>query len=148
MQHIDFSDQKRILYVDGYEDNRLLMSYLLQQRDYDGRVASTMIDGLALAMSEHFDLFILDYWYKDGTGVELCKRIRRFDLTTPIFFFSAWTPDSAREAALRAGAIVYLFKPELGKVLREIHRLLADARPRSGFKHHLQCPPTQPTRSA
>ena len=126
MQQHSFSDKKRILCVDGNEDNRLLMVYMLQQMNYESLAAPTMIDGLALAISEPFDLFILDYWYDDGTGVQLCERIRRFDYVTPILFFSAWTPNSAREEAMRAGALAYLIKPALNDVMLEVTTLLAD----------------------
>lgn len=131
MQQTSFSEKKRILCVDRNEDNRLLMVYMLQQMNYESLAAPTMIDGLALAISERFDLYILDYWYDDGTGVQLCERIRRFDYTTPILFFSAWTPNSAREEAMRAGAIAYLLKPALDDVLLEITTLLAAGKPHS-----------------
>src|SRR5262245_12593340 len=133
MKQVNLSDKKRILYVDGYEDNRLLMVYVLQHLGYECLAVPTMIEGLALARTERFDLYILDSWYADGTGVELCRRIRKFDQSTPILFFSAWTPDAAREEALRAGAIAYLLKPALDDVLLEIRRLLAEAKPRAGF---------------
>lgn len=45
-----------------------------------------MADGLAKAMDGHFDLYLLDYYLPDGTGLELCHLIRAFDSNTPIFF--------------------------------------------------------------
>jgi OmpR-family two-component system manganese-sensing response regulator len=128
------SEKKRILYVDGYEDNRLLMLYLLDNLGYDCLAVPTMTEGLALARSGLFDLYILDTWYQDGTGLELCARIRRLDQAAPILFFSAWTLDSARQEALRAGATAYLYKPALDAVLIEIGRLLKDGKPRYGVK--------------
>jgi two-component system, OmpR family, response regulator len=131
MQQPGLSDKKRILCVDGNEDNRLLMVYKLQRMNYESLAAATMIDGLALAMSSRFDLYILDYWYNDGTGVQLCEGIRRFDDTAPILFFSAWTPGAASEEAMRAGAIAYILKPALDDVLLKVRTLLADAKPHS-----------------
>jgi DNA-binding response OmpR family regulator len=134
------SDKKRILYVDGYEDNRLLMLYMLDNLGYDCLAVSTMSEGQALARSGLFDLYILDTWYKDGTGLELCARIRSFDETAPILFFSAWTLDSARQEALRAGATAYLHKPALDTVLMEIGRLLKDSKPRYGVRGSSRSP--------
>src|SRR4030095_4552825 len=70
MQDFDFSYKKRILYVDGYEDNRLLLGYILEQRGYSCVTVSTMRAGLAIASSRVFDLYVLDSWYGDGTGVD------------------------------------------------------------------------------
>jgi OmpR-family two-component system manganese-sensing response regulator len=128
------SEKKRILYVDGYEDNRLLMLYLLDNLGYDCLAVPTMNEGLALARSGLFDLYILDTWYTDGTGLELCARIRRLDQAVPILFFSAWTLESARQEALCVGATAYLYKPRLDAVLIEIGRLLKDAKPRYEVK--------------
>ena len=128
------SQKKKILYVDGYEDNRLLMLYMLDNLGYDCLAVPTMSEGLALSRSGLFDLYILDSWYRDGTGLELCARIRSFDQTVPILFYSAWTLDSARQEALRAGATGYLHKPALDTVLMEIGGLLKDVKSRYGAK--------------
>jgi two-component system, OmpR family, response regulator len=117
MQDLDRSDKKRILYVDGYEDNRVLLAYLLHQLEYSCVAASTLSEGISAARSEAFDLYILDSWYRDGTGIDLCKRIRGFDPSAPIIFFSAWPLESARQEAIRAGASAYLLKPALDEVL-------------------------------
>jgi DNA-binding response OmpR family regulator len=132
MQELDPSDKKRILYVDGYEDNRLLLAHLLEDRDYVCVGAPTLRVGLSMAESKAFDLYILDSWYSDGTGIELCKRIRAFDQSTPIIFFSAWSLESARQEAISAGASAYLLKPALDDVLVFIKILLETQTPNSG----------------
>jgi two-component system, OmpR family, response regulator len=131
MQDFDFSYKKRILYVDGYEDNRLLLGYILEQRGYSCVTVSTMRAGLAIASSRVFDLYVLDSWYGDGTGVDLCRRIRRFDRSAPIIFFSAWPLESAQQEAISAGASAYLLKPALDDVLVLIRILLSDQKPLS-----------------
>ena len=119
-------DRKRILYVEGYEDNRVLLAYLLKELNYRCTAVANITEALSVAQSEVFDLYILDSWYSDGTGIELCKRIRGFDQVSPIIFFSAWPLDSAREEAIRAGASAYLLKPGLEDVLLFIGILLGD----------------------
>ena len=124
MQELSPRDRKRILYVDGYEDNRVLLAYLLKDLGYNCVAASNINEALSAARSETFDLYILDSWYRDGTGIELCRRIRRVDQSTPVIFFSAWPLESARQDAIRAGASAYLLKPALDEVLLFIRILL------------------------
>jgi DNA-binding response OmpR family regulator len=131
MQAPEFSNKKRILHVDGYEDNRLLLAYLLEDLGYSCVAASTVEAGVAIASSKTFDLYILDSWYSDGKGVDLCRRIRRFDRTGPIIFFSAWPLESARQEAIVAGASGYLLKPALDEVLFLAKILLTDHKPLS-----------------
>jgi len=51
--------------------------------------ASDFDEGLRLAQQQDFDLYILDNWMPDKSGVELCRAIRAFDPYTPILFYSA-----------------------------------------------------------
>jgi DNA-binding response OmpR family regulator len=64
-----------------------------------------------LAVSQQFDLYLLDSWLPDGSGLDLCKRIRTFDTATPILFYSAAAYEADREQALKSGAQAYLVKP-------------------------------------
>jgi len=128
VQELKPPGRKRILYVDGYEDNRVLLAYLLKDLGYYCVAVSSLHEALLAARSEAFDLYILDNWYSDGTGIELCRRIRRFDQSAPIIFFSAWPLESARQDAIRAGASAYLLKPALDEVLLFI-RILLRSRP-------------------
>ena len=124
MQELRPPDRKRILYVDGYEDNRVLLAYLLKDLGYRCVAVSSMQEALSAARSEAFDLYILDNWYSDGTGIELSRRIRRSDPSAQIIFFSAWPLESARQDAIRAGASAYVLKPALDEVLLFIRILL------------------------
>jgi len=70
-------------------------------------------------------LILLDNRLPDGTGVELCRRIREFDLVTPIIFISASAFLTDRVAGLGAGANAYLAKPvEIAELMRLIRQLL------------------------
>jgi len=116
--------QKRILCVESNPDNGLMMSYLLRFSGYGCECVDTSARGLQSAKGRVFDLYLLDCWYEDGKGVELCKKIREFDSTTPIIFFSAWAVKSAYREAIEAGADAYIFKPALDELLRAITRHL------------------------
>ena len=102
---------RRILYIEDHEDTRELVTLLLAQKSYEVISGSTIERGIALAGSAEFDLYLLDSWLPDGSGLELCKQIRQFDKTTPILFYSAAAYAADSELALNCGAQGYLVKP-------------------------------------
>ena len=102
---------RRILYIEDHDDTRELVTLLLAQKSYEVITGSTIASGVALAGAEKFDLYLLDSWLPDGSGLELCKRIRQFDKTTPILFYSAAAYAADSELALNCGAQAYLVKP-------------------------------------
>src|SRR5215475_14156955 len=102
-------ERKRILLVEDEGDARELAELTLAEyihicaRDFD--------EGLRLAYLRYFDLYILDNWLPDGSGVEMCRLIRGFDPHTPILFCSAAAYAGDIREAKRAGAQEYLVKP-------------------------------------
>ena len=103
--------KKQILYVEDHEDTRELVSFVLAQQNYDVTTSSTIEHGVRLACENSYDLYLLDSWLPDGSGLELCRKIREFDLKTPIVFYSAAAYEMDRELALQSGAQGYLTKP-------------------------------------
>ena len=103
--------KSKILLVEDHEDTSELMVLLLQQMDYEVATSASIAAALNLAESSNFDLFVLDSLLPDGTGTELCQRIRERDNSTPILFYSAQAYEHDKEEALSAGAQKYLVKP-------------------------------------
>jgi len=101
----------RVLYIEDHEDTRELVTLLLGQKSFEVVTGGTIESGIALATTESFDLYLLDSWLPDGSGLDLCQRIREFDQTTPILFYSAAAYASDHESALKCGAQGYLIKP-------------------------------------
>jgi DNA-binding response OmpR family regulator len=125
-------DTPRVLYIEDHEDTRELVTLVLEQKCYEVVTGSTIKSGVALAGSQSFDLYLLDSWLPDGSGLELCRLIREFDKATPILFYSAAAYEIDRVQAIRSGAQAYLIKPshpsELCRLvtsLIESHRLRA-----------------------
>lgn len=108
MANLD-KEKKCILLVEDEEDAKELVAFTLPK--YTITCANDFSEALRLVQRKYFDLYILDNWLPDRSGVELCRLIREFDQHTPILFYSAaaYTRD-IREAA-RAGAQEYLVKP-------------------------------------
>jgi len=101
----------RVLYIEDHEDTRELVTLLLTQKSYQVVTGDSIQSGIALASADQFDLYLLDSWLPDGSGLELCQLIRQFDKTTPILFYSAAAYASDRELALQSGAQAYMIKP-------------------------------------
>src|SRR5687768_14944789 len=121
------STKRYILCVDDDDDTCFMLRYLLGQAGYEVRSASSITEGLRLAESERFDLYILDSRFADGAGLDLCRRIREFDSTTPILFFSGLAHESDRQHGLDAGAHGYLIKPnDLDKLTETVTQLIGN----------------------
>src|SRR5678816_1796687 len=101
----------RVLYIEDHEDTRELVTLVLEQKRYEVVTGSTIQSGVALAGSQEFDLYLLDSWLPDGSGLELCRLIREFDKATPILFYSAAAYEMDRVEAIKSGAQAYLIKP-------------------------------------
>ena len=79
------------------------------------------IDGaLPKLEANNHDLYILDNWLPDGSGIDLCRTIRGQFPTVPILFTSGSTKRSEVKEALAAGADKYLLKPYDPDKLTEI----------------------------
>src|SRR5687768_17596406 len=117
---------RRILYIEDHADTRELVTLLLAQKSYEVITGSTVASGVSLASAEDFDLYLLDSWLPDGSGLDLCEQIRAFDKTTPILFYSAAAYASDHEMAFKCGAQAYLIKPsqpaDLCRLVSELDR--------------------------
>ena len=119
-------EKKRILLVEDEEDAKELVAHTLPE--YTLICARDFSEGLRLARRGHFDLYILDSWLPDASGVELCRFIREFDSHTPILFYSAAAYERDIREAIRAGAQEYLVKPVVPDELRwAVARLISAA---------------------
>lgn len=56
------------------------------------------------------DLIILDIWLPDGSGIDLCRKIRE-ESNLPILFLTACEGESVAVEGLRAGGDDYVIKP-------------------------------------
>lgn len=116
----------RILFVDDHDDTRHLVPAVLGAQGYETVTARSLREAFSLATSEEFDLFLLDFLYVDGTGKELCEKIREFDKETPVLFFSGSHPQVQQEA-LSCGAQGFVLKPDFDALRSEISRILGRA---------------------
>ncbi|MFN2406859.1 MAG: response regulator transcription factor [Pyrinomonadaceae bacterium] len=125
---------RRILYIEDHADTRELVTLLLAQKSYEVITGSTIASGVSLASAGEFDLYLLDSWLPDGSGLDLCQQIRQFDKTTPILFYSAAAYAADHDQALKRGAQAYLVKPSQPSELCDMVTDLIEASRQSGCR--------------
>src|SRR5579885_3539978 len=110
------------------EDERrlanLLRRMLAEERHtvdlaHDGRT------GLDLALSDTYDMVILDLMLPDVDGIEICRQMRQNRVETPVLMLTARGAVEDRVAGLNAGADDYLVKPfAMEELLARVNALL------------------------
>ena len=118
------SHKVRILCVEDDRDTCELIGVLFP--DYDIKFAYTMSEGISLFESQTFDLCVLDNWLPDGSGIELCLKIRALNSAVPIVFASAVGYKTEIQKAMDAGAQEYLVKPYEPETLQKIVKKLTE----------------------
>ena len=65
--------KNHILYIEDHDDTRELVTLVLSGLNYRITTCSNIADALKLAREDEFDLYMLDSWLPDGSGVDLCR---------------------------------------------------------------------------
>jgi DNA-binding response OmpR family regulator len=122
-QESNESFRERILCVEDDRDTCEVLRFVMT--DYEFTAVHSIEEALKLIEKSDFDLYVLDNWLPDGSGIELCKRIRSSGTRAPILFTSAIGQRQDIETATEAGADRYLVKPyEPEKLVQTIKELL------------------------
>ncbi len=103
------------------EDDTELLSILRRGFEDEGVVvttATTFADGAWQAEEGAFDVIVLDIMLPGGSGLDLCRRIRDYGITTPVLMLTARAAVDDRVKGLEGGADDYLTKPF---AFRELH---------------------------
>ncbi len=100
----------RILIIEDEEAIADLEKDYLELNDFEVEIENSGDTGLATALSEDFDLIILDLMLPGIDGFEICKRIRETK-NVPILMVSAKKDDIDKIRGLGLGADDYLTKP-------------------------------------
>ncbi|CAG5082460.1 response regulator transcription factor [Parvicella tangerina] len=112
------------------EDEPGIANFLKQGLEEEGfvvDVANAGKRGLDLALSENYDLLILDWMVPELTGIEICTQFRKVDQSTPVIFLTA--KDTVEETifGLKMGGNDYIKKPfHFEELLQRIRVQLRD----------------------
>ncbi len=100
----------RILIIEDEESIADLERDYLELSDFEVEIETTGDAGLERALSEEFDLIILDLMLPGVDGFEICRRIRE-EKNIPIIIVSAKKDDIDKIRGLGLGADDYMTKP-------------------------------------
>jgi len=101
----------RILVVEDETKLANAVRRALQLQKYAVDIAYDGQSGLDLAVGESFDLIILDVMLPGIDGMEICRRIRREGIKTPVLMLTAKGRISDKITGLDTGADDYMVKP-------------------------------------
>ncbi len=118
---------QRVLVVDDERQILRALKVILREAGYEVAEAATMEEALDQAAVRPPDAAIVDLMLPDGSGVELCRRLREWT-SMPILVLSAIGDEETKVEALEAGADDYVTKPfgprelvaRLGAALRRV----------------------------
>ena len=101
----------RILLVEDEPNLRRTLTDLLKSDGYVVQASGDGLEGQNLAMSQVFDLIILDVMLPSRTGFDICRHLRKIGVNTPILMLTARSELNNKVQGLKAGADDYLTKP-------------------------------------
>lgn len=115
---------KRIFFVE--DDQSLIkgLSFALVKQGYETDIARTRLEAENLWSDGKYDLVILDVSLPDGSGYDICKKIRQTS-KTPIIFLTAADEETDVIMGLDIGGDDYITKPfKLSIFLSRVNALM------------------------
>ena len=107
-----FSQTPHLLLVEDHRDIAEMLYGYFERRGYTLDYAGDGLTGLHLAVSNTYDLIILDVMLPGMEGTEVCRRLRQeAKCPTPILMLTARDTLRDKVSGLDAGADDYLVKP-------------------------------------
>lgn len=102
------------------------LRYSLKKEGYDVTIVRTVEEAIgALPVIGEYDLLLLDVTLPDGTGFEVCEKIRRQNTQIPIIFLTASDQEVSIIRGLDLGGDDYIIKPfMLGELCSRIRAQL------------------------
>lgn len=101
------------------------LKYSLRKQEFDVEVVHTVEDAKKqLIYIDRYDLIILDVTLPDGTGFDICERVRKRNKYIPIIFLTASDEEVNVIRGLDCGGDDYVTKPfKLGELFSRIRAL-------------------------
>jgi two-component sensor histidine kinase len=115
--------QPRVLYIDDDPGLGRLVRRTLEGRGYAVEVAESGDDGLVRLVDGGIDIVALDHHMPGQTGLDVLTRIRALPDAPPVIYVTGADDSRIAVAALKAGAVDYVWKDVQG----EFRELLGEA---------------------
>ena len=119
-------ERKKVILIEDEVKLARFVELELRYEGYDVTVCHDGREGLQMVTDGNYDMILLDLMLPGLTGIEICRRVRKFS-NVPIIMLTAKDENMDKVAGLDSGADDYLTKPFA------IEELLA--RMRVAFKH-------------
>ncbi|GGN58723.1 response regulator transcription factor [Oceanobacillus indicireducens] len=115
----------KILIIEDEQKLSRVLQLELEYENYETGVADNGKDALRLIEEENWDLVLLDIMIPELSGLEVLRRVRRFDEETPIVLLTARDEIHDKVSGLDLGADDYITKPfQIEELLARIRVLL------------------------
>jgi two-component system alkaline phosphatase synthesis response regulator PhoP len=101
----------RILLVEDEANLRRTLTDLLKSDGYNVESSGDGLEAENMAMSQVYDLIILDVMLPSRNGFEVCRHLRKNGVNTPILMLTARSELNNKVQGLKAGGDDYLTKP-------------------------------------
>ena len=119
---------KNILLVEDNADIAHLVVLHLKDRNMQVTHIADGKRGLEEALSDRYDLLVLDLMLPGMDGMELCRNLRSAGVFTPVLMLTARTSELDRVLGLEVGADDYLGKPfSVPELIARVNALLRRA---------------------
>jgi DNA-binding response OmpR family regulator len=123
---------RTILLVEDEDSIALPLAAALEREGYATRITGSVPEAIALAAELQPDLVLLDVMLRDGSGLDVCREVRRHS-RVPIIMLTARGDETDRVVGLELGADDYVVKPfsarELVARIRAVLRRVPDDTP-------------------
>lgn len=117
--------KKRLLVIEDEPGLVLTLTDRLASEGYEVEAAPDGEEGLARAVSDRFDLILLDVMLPCMNGFDLCRDLRRRGVAVPVLMLTARGQVTDKVVGLKLGADDYLTKPfRMIELLARIEALL------------------------
>ncbi len=102
-----------------------LLSRVLQEEGFVVDACTSAADAITLGASLSYDLMVLDWMLPEGSGLDVCRTLRRKGISAPIIMLTARGEVAERVLGLEAGADDYVCKPfHVDELLARVHAVL------------------------
>jgi DNA-binding response OmpR family regulator len=118
-------ERRTVLIADDDPRLRNLLTWTLEQGQYNVVEAGDGLSALELARRVKPDLYLLDVGMPGMNGVDLCRQLRAESVISPILILTGFGSEEDKVAGLEAGADDYQTKPFASKeLLARVNALL------------------------
>jgi two-component system alkaline phosphatase synthesis response regulator PhoP len=104
-------NRARILLVEDETNLRRTVTDLLKSDGYTVESSGDGVEAENMAMSQSYDLIILDVMLPSRNGFDICRHLRKNGINTPILMLTARGELNNKVQGLKAGGDDYLTKP-------------------------------------